>query len=455
LSFRTRSSSLDLRWPDDYVALAVTTDPEVKIDHSEVVFVGYGIVAPQYNWDDYKATDVKGKVVLILAGDPSVPDERNPLLQDERVFKGKGMSFYGRPGYKYEVARQKGAAAAFLVHDERTEVVPFELFQREWTTENFGLKTSSGIRTVPDVVGWIRLAIMSDLVAAAGEEFEALRGAAERRDFRARALGDATIAVSNTIRELDSRNVIARIPGSDPALKNECLLYSAHWDHLGRDPRLEGDQVFNGAMDNASGVAALLEIADAFTRVNPPPRRSILFLFTTSEEQGFLGARQYAMTPVIPLEQTAAVINIDGVNHWGRTSDVISIGYGNSTLDDVLSQAATAVGRTVTAADDEDGNFYRADQIEFTKRGVPALFVAAGDHYLNKPPGYGYAEYQRTYHTPADEVTPEWDLSGAVDDARLLFDVGMRLANAVGRPEWKSDSEFRAIKDLTRHRGTQ
>jgi Zn-dependent M28 family amino/carboxypeptidase len=294
----------------------------------------------------------------------------------------------------------------------------------------------------------MHLDVAKRLLESNGLTYEKAIAAASRRDFRPVPLKQrASFASRQTIRPVSSRNVLAAVPGSDPKLRGEWLVYTAHWDHLGRNPKLEGDQIFNGAADNAIGAAGLLELARVCAAAPRKPRRSVLFLSVTAEEQGLLGARYYAAHPVHPLSKTAANINIDGLNPWGRTSEIRQIGRGSSTLDEVLADAAKAQGRRVLPdAHPERGTFYRSDHFEFMKKGIPAIYMHAGDKYLGKPPGYGEAklnEYiDRDYHKPSDEVKPDWDLSGAVDDLEVLLDAGRRVANARRMPSWKPGSEF-------------
>ena len=318
---------------------------EVKVGESDVVFVGYGVVAPEYGWDDYKGLDVRGKTLIMLVNDPPVPDPKDPSKLDPAVFKGRAMTYYGRWTYKYEIASEKGAAAAILVHETGPAGYPFEVVKGSWSRENFDIAQpqASQAPTRVAVEGWITFEKAQELFQACGRDFAALKQAAARRDFRpesARVHG-AKFAITNALREVKSRNVVAKIEGSDPALKNETVIYTAHWDHLGRDPALQGDQIYNGAADNASGVAGVLEIARALTQVKPPAKRSIVFLAVTAEEKGLLGAKYYAAHPLYPLERTLADINLDVINLWGPTKDIISIGMGNSTLDDMLVEIAT------------------------------------------------------------------------------------------------------------------
>src|SRR5690606_24164534 len=369
------------------------------------------------------------------------------------MFKGEAMTYYGRWTYKYEIATEKGAAAAIIVHETGPAGYPWEVVTGSWGRENFDVKQADGNMGRVAIEAWITVDKAKELFAAAGQDFDALKAAAAKPDFRPVSLnGTATFRARNTIREVASRNVIAKLEGSDPARRDEYVIYTAHWDHLGKDESLDGDQIYNGAADNASGTAALIEVARAFAALPTPPDRSILFLAVTAEEQGLLGAKYYATNPLYPLEKTLANINLDVMNQWGRTEDVVVVGYGNSTLEDVLEVEARAQGRhLVPDPEPEKGFFYRSDHFEFAKQGVPALYVDAGTRFIGKPEGYGEqkrAEYTANdYHKPSDEVKPDWDFAGMVEDAQLLFRVGYRVATADAWPVWKDGTEFKAKRE--------
>ncbi len=449
VSFTAGGKKMDLA-ADDYLARSSTFKPEVNVANSDVVFVGYGVVAPEYGWDDFKGVDVKGKTIVMLVNDPQLPDASDPKKLDDKMFKGKAMTYYGRWTYKYEIASEKGAAAAIIVHETETAGYPLKALN-SWRQENFGLKGSEKGR-VP-VEGWISFDKAKELFAASGQDLLALKKAALAKDFKPVTLNaKANLNVKSTIREIASQNVIAKLEGSDPKLKDEYVVYTAHWDHMGRDTKLQGDQIFNGAIDNASGVACLLEWAKGFSKLSPAPKRSILFLAVTAEEKGLLGAKYYAEHPLYPLNKTLANINMDGINQWGKTKDITVVGLGNSTLDDSLAEVMKLQGRTIIPdPEPEKGYFYRSDHFEFAKQGVPALDPDGGNDYIGKPADYGQKtrdEYtEKDYHGVTDEVKPTWDLSGALEDLQALFVVGYNVANGDKWPEWKPGTEFKAKRE--------
>jgi len=450
-SFKAGNRTLSLSFPNDYVAVTRRITPEVKVENSDIVFVGYGVVAPEHGWDDYKDVDVRGKTIVMLINDPAVPLASDNTKLDDAMFRGDAMTYYGRWTYKYEIATEKGAAAAIIVHETGPAGYPYEVVSGSWGRENFDIKPADGNARRVAVESWITLDRARELFAAAGQDFDALKRSATSKDFRPVALNaTADFTVKNTIREVQSKNVVAKLEGSEQP--DEYVVYTAHWDHLGTDPNAQGDGIYNGALDNATGTSALVELAEAFTKLPTPPARSILFLAVTAEEQGLLGAKYYANTPLYPLEKTLANINIDGLNQWGPTSDVVVIGQGNTTLEDVLAEVITAEGRTVQPdPEPEKGFFYRSDHFEFAKQGVPALYIDAGNTFRDKPADYGQQkrdEYTTNdYHKPGDEIKPDWDLEGGAEDVRVLFQVGHRVANATAWPEWKPGTEFKAKRE--------
>ena len=384
MSFVIGDKTMDLKYADDFVASSARLQPEIKIEKSDVVFVGYGVVAPEYGWDDYKNVDVKGKTLLMLIGDPPVPDPKDASKLEDKVFKGKAMTYYGRWTYKYEIAAQKGAAAAIIIHETEPAAYPWQVVKSSWGKENFELDNRTKIWVRVSARSWITLNVAKKLFADQGQDFDALKKSAITKNFRPVTLNaKANIEIKQEIRSFKSHNVIGKLEGSDPKLNGEYLIYTAHWDHLGRHPELQGDQIFNGAMDDASGVASVIELAAAFMKVNPPPKRSVLFMATTAEESGLLGAKFYAEHPLYPLEKTLADINLDSMNVWGKARDIEDLSLGFSTVDDLLAAAAKRQGRTAIPDSRPDkGKIYRADNFEFSEVGVPSLYIGKGEHLL-------------------------------------------------------------------------
>src|SRR6059058_3808072 len=452
-SFVVGGQTTTLNYPDDYVASSARLQGQIKVDNSDIVFVGYGIVAPEYGWNDYKDVDVRGKTLLMLINDPPIPDAKDPAKLDDKMFGGRAMTYYGRWTYKYEIAAQKGAAAAIIIHETEPAAYPWQVVRSSWGKENFELDNPNKNMDAISVRSWITLDVAKKLIADSGQDFDALKKAAITKEFRPVMLNaKANIEIKQQIHSFKSHNVIGKLEGSDPKLRDEYVIYTAHWDHLGRHPELQGDQISNGAIDNSSGVASVIQIAAAFMKVNPPPKRSVLFMATTAEEAGLLGAKFYALHPLYPLAKTLADINLDSMNVWGKTRDLEDLTNSNSTLDDLLGQAAARQGRVMKPnSEPEKGGFYRVDSFEFAKAGVPVLHAARGIEIIGKPPEYGKQKRDefvaKHYHQPSDEVDPSWDLSGAVQDVQLLFEVGYQAANGDKFPEWKVGSEFKAKRD--------
>jgi Zn-dependent M28 family amino/carboxypeptidase len=453
-SFTAGGKTISLKFPDDYVANSRHERPETKVAGSDVVFVGYGVVAPEYGWDDYKGVDVRGKTILMLVNDPAVPAPNaaagDTTQLDSTMFRGRAMTYYGRWTYKYEIATEKGAAAAIIIHETGPAGYPFEVVKGSYSAEQFDVVSPDAEKRVP-VEGWISREKAAELLTAAGQNLDSLKAAAKRKDFRPVTLNaKANIDVKIASRRVRSRNFVARLDGSDR--KDEWVIYSAHWDHLGRDTTRQGDQIFNGALDNATGTAGLIELARAFKGAQPAPRRSILFLAVTAEEKGLVGAKYYAAHPLYPLAKTAADINIDELNPWGRTTDLTVVGLGNSSLDDVLARVLAGDKRTVRPdPEPEKGFYYRSDHFEFAKQGVPSLYVNFGTQFEGAAADSGKARHdaweEHDYHNPSDEVRPWWDLSGAVADLRAVFGVGYLVAQDDALPQWKPGTEFKAKRD--------
>jgi Zn-dependent M28 family amino/carboxypeptidase len=446
LTFLGHGHTLHLAFEKDFVAQTRRMVDSVHLD-ADMIFVGYGVQAPEYKWDDFKGVNVKGKVIVVLINDPPVPDAR--------MFGGKAMTYYGRWTYKFEKAAELGAAGALIVHETGPAGYPWEVVRNSWSGETFNLVSPDKNMHRAAVEGWITHEQAQALFRAAGLDFDVLEKKAVSPDFHPVDLGmRAQLDIHNTLRTIQSHNVIAKRTGSDPVLKNQYVIYSAHWDHFGIGPEVNGDRIYHGALDNASGTAALLEIARAYAKLRVAPRRTILFLSVTAEEQGLLGSEYYAEHPLYPVARTAADINMDGMNVWGKTRDITEIGEGKSTLDEVVAEAAREQGRTVRPdPEPEKGYYYRSDHFSFAKVGIPAFDPDAGIDFIGKPAGWGLAKRQdytaNHYHKPSDVIQPDWNLSGGVQDAQLYFLVGYKVANAPKMPSWKPGAEFKAIREAS------
>jgi len=447
LSFAKGMTRRVLRWRDDYVAWTKHVTARVDLRNSEVIFVGYGTEAPEFNWDDFKGLSVAGKTLVMLVNDPP--------LADTTRFGGPRMTYYGRWTYKYDQGMKHKAAAVLLVHETGPAGYPFTVVQGR-TAEQFDLVTPDKNLGRSSIEGWITLDQAKALFTMAGQDFDALKAAAARDDFKPVALGvSASLTLNNALRTMNSKNVLAKVEGSDPVLKDEYVIYTSHWDHFGIGRKVNGDSIYNGAADNASGTAGLLTMARAFATLPTPPRRSVLFLSVTAEEQGLLGSQYYAVTPVYPLAKTAANINIDVLNLFGATSDITVVGLGASELDDYARIAAAEQGRTLRPdPEPEKGFYYRSDHFNFAKQGVPAFYPGSGVTYVGKPAGFGIQKRQEYtahfYHSPQDDIKADWDLSGAVQDLRMLITMGYRVAMAPRMPEWRAGNEFKAVRDRQR-----
>jgi Zn-dependent M28 family amino/carboxypeptidase len=437
---------------DDFVAFSRHVVDEVTIKDSELVFAGYGVQAPEHNWDDFKDVDVKGKTIVVLVNDPPVADAANPEGLDAKMFGGKAMTYYGRWTYKYEKAAQLGAAGVLIVHETYSAGYPWPVVQG-MAVERFNLAAPDKNLGRSKVEGWLTQEAATALLKMAGQDYEKLKAEARKPGFKAVPLGiTASLNVKQAMRTVDSQNVIGKLPGSDPALANEYVIYTAHWDHFGRCAPIDGDDICNGALDNASGTALMIEIARKMGTIKPAPKRTLLFLAVTAEEQGLLGSEYYGSFPLYPLEKTLGNINIDGINQWGRTSDLVVVGLGASDLDDYATAAAREQSRTLKPdAEPEKGFYYRSDHFNFAKKGVPAFYADSGVDFIGKPADYSQKkrdEYTNVdYHKPSDQIKPDWDLSGAAEDGKLLLAMGYRIAQADKYPQWKAGNEFRSIRE--------
>ncbi|MCC7008205.1 MAG: M20/M25/M40 family metallo-hydrolase [Acidobacteria bacterium] len=438
---------------EEVVAFSRRVTDDITVNDSEIVFVGYGVQASEYGWDDFKGVDVRGKTIVVLVNDPPVPlDPSKPDELDPAMFTGRAMTYYGRWTYKCEKAAELGAAAVLIVHETGPAGYPFTVVQG-MDGERFDLVTPDRNMRRAAIEGWLSRDAAVRLLARAGLDFDELKSRARTREFAPVALGGrASMSFRQTLRTVDSRNVIAKIPGGDPAVADEHVLYVAHWDHLGTSETPRGTAVHHGARDNASGVAMLIEFARRFARISPRPRRTILLLVVTAEESGLLGSGYYATFPLYPLETTLAAINVDELNVWGRTRDVTVIGLGASDLDAYAAEAAAEQGRVLCAdPEPEKGFYYRSDHFNFAKAGVPAFNPDSGVEFAGKPADHGQrvrAEWtEKYYHQPSDQVQDWWDLGGAAEDGKLLFALGYRVANAEAYPAWSAGREFRAVRE--------
>ncbi len=445
LAVRTKRGVQRYAYGKDFMAWTKRVVKKAAIRNSPMIFVGYGIVAPEYGWNDYDGLDVKGKTVVILVNDPGF------ATKDENLFNGNAMTYYGRWTYKYEEAARQGAAAAIIVHETEPAGYGWDVVSNSWSGPQFDLVADDKNMSRVAVEGWITHETATGIFKAAGLDYEDLKQKASQKGFRAVPMNiRASLALENSLRESTSHNVVAVLPGSERP--DEYIIYTAHWDHLGKDPNLEGDQIYNGARDNATGTAGLLELAKAFTALPKRPARSIMFLAVTAEEQGLLGSAYYATHPLVPVDKTVADLNMDAMNTIGATRDITVVGYGNSELDDYVDQEAAEQGRTVRPdPEPEKGYYYRSDHFSFAKEGIPALYLDPGVDNVEHGVDWNMEkinEYTRErYHKPQDEFSPDWDLSGMVQDLKLFFRIGYRLSNETTFPNWREGNEFRAKRD--------
>ncbi|MFC1650952.1 M28 family metallopeptidase [Candidatus Latescibacterota bacterium] len=452
LTVRGKNKTTQYKYADEFVARTKHEKKSVQLDDVDLVFVGYGIVAPEYGWNDYEGIDVRDKIVITLVNDPGF------ATKDSMLFNGKALTYYGRHTYKREEATRQGAAGAFVIHETSPAGYPWDVLKNSSSGPQFSLASPDGNENRIEVGGWMAEESARAIFQQAGLDYDTMKEQALKPNFKAQLLGlKASIALNNTIRHVTSNNVLAVLPGRER--NDEYLVYMAHWDHFGIDSTLTGDLIYNGALDNATGTAALLELAEAFAKLPTYPDRSLLFLAVTAEEHGLLGAKYYAQNPVYPLNCTVAVINMDGLNIWGPMRDVTLIGYGNSELDDYVIDVASTQGRTVRPdPKPEKGYFYRMDQLSFVKQGIPAFSLFSGIDHIQYGEEWVLKQKEdyttNHYHKTSDEYDPNWDLSGAVEDLKLLFQVGYRLANESTFPNWREGVEFKAKRDADMTRKT-
>jgi Zn-dependent M28 family amino/carboxypeptidase len=442
------SGDMILAYRTDYIGASYRAQPRVALENSEIVFVGYGINAPERGWNDYQGLDVRGKTVVILVNDP---DWQSSGL--EGTFNGRAMTYYGRWTYKFEEAARQGAAAALIVHDTAPASYGWNVVENSWSGPQLYMQSANDGADQTAVNGWLTNAAARRILAAGGEDLDALTRAAQQRGFRGRPLGlRASLSMDNQLRRTNSRNVIGVLPGRTHP--DEYVIYTAHWDHLGTCTETGEDRICNGAVDNASGTAALIALAEAHARAGAPDR-TLVFLAVTAEESGLLGSAYYAAHPIYPLARTAGGFNMDSLNLAGAARDFVSIGGGKSELDAYLQRAATAGGLRVSAEPTpQAGYYFRSDQFSFAKMGVPMLNGRGGEDLVNGGPAAGRAaseDYRaHRYHGVDDEYDPAWDWAGALSDVQVYYRVGRELATSRDWPNWLPGDEFRAIRDRSR-----
>ncbi len=432
------SQTLSFKWLDDFVGVSELQQPTDQFD-AEAIFVGHGIVAPEFKWDDFKGVDVKGKVLVLFTNEP--PSE------DPKFFGGRALTYYGRWTYKYEEAARHGAKAALIIHTTPTAGYGYDVVRSSWGKEDPQLKLPAGQPALA-LAGWLTQEAGGKLAAMAGKTVDDLLKAANSRDFRPIPLGVRIHAnIPTTIRQIESRNVVAMIPGSDPALQSQAVIFTAHWDHLGIGLPVNGDAIYNGAVDNATGCGILIELARAWQSLEHKPRRSAIFAAVTAEEAGLRGSEYYAEHPVVPLGKTALNLNFDGFYPFGRTKDVSVGGADRTTVWPTVEEAAHRMELTIKPeAHPEQGHYYRSDHFSLAHSGVPAFSISLGTDYYGKPAGYGekvFEEYNdKHYHQPSDEYHDDWDFAGMEEVARFGFLIGTTVANQDKLPTWKAGDEF-------------
>ncbi|SEK75931.1 M28 family metallopeptidase [Parapedobacter koreensis] len=441
LTFSKGNSQFSLDHLDDYVIGSKRLNAQVDIPETEVVFAGFGIVAPEYNWNDYAGLDAKGKTVVVMVNDPG--------FYDKTLFKGDTMTYYGRWTYKFEEAARQGATGVFIIHDTDAASYGWNVVRSGWAGPQLSLVTPDNGASRAAFEGWLTAEATEKLFELAGGT-DSLISQAKKPGFKPVDLGIKTgISLKNEFRKSSSNNVLGKLSGSK--YPDEYIIYSAHWDHLGVGEPVDGDSIYNGANDNASGIAALFELAKGFKSATVPPERSILFLAVTAEEQGLLGSAYYAANPVYPLNKTVANINIDALSPIGKTSDIAVIGLGQSDMDDYARRAAARQGRDIVPGGNPSaGSFFRSDHFNFAKVGVPALYTGSGKHIVDKDSTAAAAlqeTFGKRYHHVSDEYDETWDVSGMIADIRLAFDIGYSLSQERTFPQWKAGSEFKEMGD--------
>jgi Zn-dependent M28 family amino/carboxypeptidase len=443
--FDVKGQKVDLKWSEEYIVASGVQKEQTQIQDAELVFVGYGIEAPEYKWNDFKGANLKGKVLVMLNNDPD---------WDPKLFEGKRRLYYGRWSYKYESGARQGAAGVLIIHTTPSAGYPWQVVQTSWSGEQFELPAEGEPRI--QFRGWMTEAATRKLFKAAGQDLDKLVAAAHKPTFKPVPLGIKTsLSTVNTVSRVKTANVAGILPGSDPTLKDQVIIYSAHHDHLGMaalDPnKPDADRIYNGAMDNASGCAQLLAIARAYAGLAERPKRSIMMLFVAGEEQGLLGSKYYSLHPTVKPGKIAANLNFDGGNIWGKTQDVTLIGNGKSSLDAVAQAIAAKQGRTIKPDQFPDrGFYYRSDQFSFAKIGVPALYFDTGTEFVGRPAGWGREQQEeheaKDYHQPSDELSDTWNFDGMIQDAQLGLYSGWVISQTQALPTWNKGDEFEAAR---------
>ncbi len=442
LKFTVDNKTIEPVYYEEYLLFPGVQKEITNIENAELVFAGYGIQAQEFNWDDFKDMDVQGKVLLIMNNDPDTGDPD--------FFGGKARLYYGRWSYKYEQAARMGAAGAIIIHTTESAGYPWQVVQTSWSGSQFELIQEE--HSSLEYKAWITEDIASRIVEMSGNNLDELQARAQKSDFVPVHLGiKVDCNMKANYQKTTGVNILGVLPGSDPVLSKEAVVITAHHDHLGIGKSIDGDSIYNGALDNASGVASILTLAEAFSELNKSPRRSLVFLAVDGEESGLLGSWYYAQNPTFSPQDIAANVNIDFINVWGKTRDVVVVGYGKSTIDDLVREYAKKQDRVVLPdLTPEQGMFYRSDQFSFAKIGVPGLYLDTGQDFIGKPEGWGKEitdNWRKThYHQPSDEYDPTWDLSGHIEDLNLLFQVALQIADRDEMPAWLPGDEFEKVR---------
>lgn len=448
VTFKGLDTPITLTSGKDAVVCSRRVKKEINLKNSEMVFVGYGVVAPEWDWNDYEGVDVKGKTVVILVNDPGFG------THDSTLFNGKAMTYYGRWTYKYEEAARQGAAAAIIIHETAPAGYPWLVVSKGWSGPQYYMKSDNKNMDRVKVEGWIQHQFANKLFKNIGLTYKEAKKVAMKEDFKPIPLNvTMSTDLHSAIKQTTSRNVVGRLKGSKRP--EETVIYTAHWDHLGTNPNLEGkDKIYNGAVDNATGISALIELAQKFAGLKNRPKRSILFLAVTAEESGLLGAKYYASHPLYPIAKTAADINMDALKPYGKTKDITVVGYNKNSLQDLLAQAAEKQQMTVVPeSSPENGGYFRSDHFAFAQKGVPALYIESGTNYeiggTTRGDSLDTDYTAHRYHKPGDEYNPNWDFSGIAQDVNLLYQVGYQIANSPDWPQWYNKVSFKKIREKT------